>query len=153
MTVNKPSGYLKLYDVSTDTFSESYKVYFNTVSIGEKSNVSTKAPLNRDISEVQKITFENAIISLKGVMLNNASGTLTYAKLKEWYKKTNPDSNGDYLVLVVDYGTDATETLPDFAGATNGIRVVITNYTLDLKMNISNGLYVFEGSINFAESK
>lgn len=163
MTVNMPSGYLKLYDVSEDSFSESYKIYFNSLSFSEKANTSQKPPLNKDISEVQKITFENAKISLKGVIINDAVKlddnedivyeTLSFSKLKEFYKKTNPDSNGDYLVLVVDYGTDSPEFLQDFDGETNGIRVTITNYDMSLMMNRSNGKYAFEGTISFIESK
>ena len=153
MTVNTPSGYLKLYDVSTSTFSESYKVYFNSVGISEKSNISAKPPLNKSISEVQKIAFENAKITLKGVVINDSSGTLTYTKLKEWYKKTNPDSNGDYLVLVVDYGLSSSNTLIDFDGDSDGIRVVITDYNLDLNMSKDSYNYVFQGSISFTESK
>ena len=143
---------LKLYDVGTGTFSESYDVLCSSVQIGAKYNTTAPPKVNGgSVVEVSKQSFENPTYVLQGVNINDEGTTLTYDKLLEWWKLRNT-STGNYLVLDVDYGVDSSSILPDSAGNKNGIKVVVSNYNINIGLQNSNGQRLGTGSISLIET-
>ncbi len=146
---------LKLYNVGTSTFSESYDVDCNTISIGFNNQIVAKPSANGgEVVEVQKQSFENPTYVLNGVEISNRSGSLTYNKLLEW-AKLDTTGDGNYLVLDVDYNTSSTVTLPDSAGDTDGIKVVIRSYNVSLGLSkyVDTNYRSSNGSITLVETK
>ena len=145
---------IKLYNVSSGGFTELSTIQCSGVSISFNNQIVAKPSANGgSVVEVQKQSFENPIYSLQGVNITEISGSLTYAKLLE-YAKLESTGSGNYLVLEINYSSGGA-TLPDSAGLTAGIKVVLRSYNVSIGLDkvADTGYRNGAGSITFIETK
>ena len=147
---------LKLYNVTTSTYSATYTIDCNSIKIGFTNNLVAKPNLNGDsVVEVQKQSFENPLYILGGVLLTERSGSLDYDTLLEFAKMDNTSSD-NYLVLDVDYGVSSSSILPDTSETKSGIKVVVKSYDITLALDSyvsgSSRIRVGNGSITLMET-
>jgi len=145
---------LEDYDVVTST-TTTYNFDFDSVAIGYKVDVTAPSYANGGaVSEVQTQTFSNPSFSLQGVVITERTSTqISYDTLRELAtRQYNPASK--YLTLKVDYGNDSSVLLPDSAGETSGIRVVISGFNVSLGQSryTGNNKQVGTGTITFIET-
>lgn len=136
---------LKIYNTGTSTY-DSYNIYASSIQVSFKNNNTSKPNANGgSATTVQTQSFDNPMYSLQGVLINNDSGTLTYAKLLEAAKyrsATNP------LLLLVNYGTDLVAS----DGTSTAIPVVVNSYNFPLTTDKSEGYNVGGVTITFMET-
>jgi hypothetical protein len=124
--------------------STSYRVNCTNVSIGWKNNIFSKPNANGgEVVDVQTQSFENPVITLRGVNLVKGSTVtrdfLTYDELLTLSKVKNTPT--EYLILTVNLfdtwinasaAAPSDAVLPDSAGLLGGIKVVIDSFNFDV---------------------
>lgn len=126
------SGTLVDYNAAGSSTIATYNFDFNSVGVAYSVNTDATPYANGgEVSEVQNQTFSNPVYTLQGVLITERSGSITYDKLREFATRKY-DPTDKYLLLKIDYGVDSSTLLPDSAGGTTGIKVVIKSFNANI---------------------